>query len=440
MNSEEYAPSAAEGDEQHETGSARPCPAPPQRPVTSTPVPTAAGQPRRRHAFRPVPGARRRVVQAGLAGAAVIAVGAAFSVGSALRSSPSSATPAASNPVLAAPQWSGPGFSGNRRGGVGGGAGSFTPPGTAQTWTSATAAEEVGVVDIDVVLDGTQRAAGTGMLLTSTGEVLTNRHVVEGETSISVTVAATGQTYAARVVGMSTTTDVAVVQLEGAAGLATVKTATSTVALADTVVGVGNAGGTGGTPSAAAGTVTGVDQSIVASDVDGSNPERLTGLIETNADIQAGDSGGPLLDASNAAVGMDTAASSAGYDGYAIPIATAVAVAGQIEAGGAGTQSGPGAAPGPSASTTPRAYLGVEVQDGVDGAQVDAVVQGSPAQSVGLTAGDTITSVAGQRVSNTTDLTTVMASLTPGQRVTLTWVDENGATQFAQVAPVPSWG
>ena len=439
MNSEEYAPSAAGGDEQHETGSVRPWPAP-YRPDTSPPVPTAPGQHRRRHAQRPLPGARRRVVRAGLAGAGVVAVGAAFGVGSALRSASSSATAAGSNPVLAAPQWWGHGFSGNRRGGFGGGAGSFTPPGTAQTLTSATAAEEAGVVDIDVVLNGTQRAAGTGMLLTSDGEVLTNRHVVDGETNISVTVAATGQTYAARVVGMSTTTDVAVVQLENASGLATVKTATSTVALGDTVVGVGNAGGTGGTPSAAAGTVTGVDQSIVASDDDGSNPERLTGLIETNADIQPGDSGGPLLDASNAVVGMDSAASSTGNDGYAIPIATAVAVAGQIEAGTAGTQSGPGAGSGGSASTTPRAYLGVEVEDGLGGAQVDAVVQGSPAQSAGLTAGDTITSVAGQRVSSTTDLTTVMASVTPGQRVSLTWVDENGTSQFAQVTPVSSWG
>jgi S1-C subfamily serine protease len=106
-------------------------------------------------------------------------------------------------------------------------------------------AQETGVVDIDVVLNGTERAAGTGMVLTSTGEVLTNRHVVDGETSISVTVPATGRTYAARVVGISTTTDVAVVQLENVSGLATVKTSSDTVDVGDAVGGVGNAGGTG---------------------------------------------------------------------------------------------------------------------------------------------------------------------------------------------------
>src|SRR5918912_1600332 len=139
------------------------------------------------------------------------------------------------------------------------------------------------------------------MVLTSDGEVLTNRHVVQGETSISVTVAATGRTYSAHVVGISTTTDVAVVQLVNASGLATVKTSSTAVRVGDTVVGVGNAGGTGGTPSAAAGTVTGVDRTITASDTEGRNAEWLNGLIENDAGIKLGDSGGQLPDASDEA-------------------------------------------------------------------------------------------------------------------------------------------
>jgi S1-C subfamily serine protease len=285
------------------------------------------------------------------------------------------------------------------------------------------------VVDIDVVLGGTQRAAGTGMVLTSDGEVLTNRHVVEGETSISVTVAATGRIYSARVVGISTTTDVAVVQLVNASGLATVKTSTSAVRTGDSVVGVGNAGGTGGRPSAAAGTVTGVDQSITASDTDGSNPERLTGLVETDAGIQPGDSGGPLLNSSDQAVGMDTAASAQGNDGYAIPIGTALAVARQIEAGGSGTRAGAGA----TATTSSHGYLGVEVADGADGAEVAGVVEGSPAARAGMTAGDTITSVAGHQVGSVSDLSTVMSSLSPGQRVAVAWVGQDGASHTARV-------
>lgn len=162
--------------------------------------------------------------------------------------------------------------------------------GSTAALTSATSAQATGIVDIDVVLGGTERAAGTGMVLTPDGEVLTNRHVVQGETAISVTVASTGRTYSARVVGISTTTDVAVVQLVGASGLATVTPASMSAALGDAVTGVGNAGGTGGTPSAAAGTVTGLGRSITASDSDGSNPEKLTGLVETDAAIQPGDS------------------------------------------------------------------------------------------------------------------------------------------------------
>jgi S1-C subfamily serine protease len=336
----------------------------------------------------------------------------------------------------AAPQWSAGGTSGSAatgwsypsgRGRSGGGTGAFG--GSWRSATAATDAQESGVVDIDVVLGGRQRAAGTGMVLTPDGEVLTNRHVVEGETSISVTVPATGRTYSARVVGISTTTDVAVVQLADASGLDTVKTSSAAVQVGDAVVGVGNAGGTGGTPSAATGTVTGVDRTITASDTDGSDPERLTGLIETDAAIQAGDSGGPLLDASDEAVGMDTAASAQGNDGYAIPIATALAVAHQIEAGGAGTQAGAGS----SASSSRHGYLGIEVQDGADGAEVAGVVQGSPAATAGLTAGDTITSVAGHPVGSVSDLSVVMTSLSPGQRVAVTWVSQDGTAHAARI-------
>jgi S1-C subfamily serine protease len=363
---------------------------------------------------------------------------------------------AAGQSAASAPQWSVDGTSGSaatgwaypsgrrRFGGgtgvFGGGSGGFgdgtgRPGGGqgSQPATPATSIQQAGVVDIDVVLGGRQRAAGTGMVLTADGEVLTNRHVVEGETSISVTVAATGRTYSARVVGISTTTDVAVVQLLNASGLVTVKTSSAAVRLGDAVVGVGNAGGTGGTPSAAAGTVTGVDQTITASDTDGSNPERLTGLIETDAGIQPGDSGGPLLDASDDAVGMDTAASAQGNDGYAIPISTALAVAHQIEVGGNGTRAGAGG----STSTGRHGYLGVEVVDGPDGPEVAGVVQGSPAAAAGLTAGDTITSVAGHSVGSASDLAAVMSSLSPGQRVDVTWVDQDGASHSARITLAP---
>jgi S1-C subfamily serine protease len=405
-------------------------PAPTTAPGTSPYGPPAAPQPR-------VPVRHRRKGRGGLAAALV----AGLAVGGGVVAVHSSLTATASPSFTQSPATG----SGSLPAGWSPfGRGRFIPDdgsgsagsGGAKPVTSATSAQETGVVDIDVVLGGTERAAGTGMVLTSDGEVLTNRHVVEGETSISVTVAATGRTYAANVVGISTTTDVAVVQLVDASGLATVKTSSSDVSTGDAVTGVGNAGGTGGTPSAAPGTVTALDRSITASDADGSNPERLTGLIETDAAIQAGDSGGPLLDSSDAVVGMDSAASAQGNDGYAIPIATALAVAHQIETHGSGTQAGAGT----TAPTAHRGYLGVQVEDGAGGALVDGVVQGSPAEAAGIEAGDTITSVAGHAIDSARALGAVTAQLSPGTTVTVTWTDQSGATHGARITLADSAG
>src|SRR5882757_5368163 len=189
------------------------------------------------------------------------------------------------------------------------------PPNPAQaadtSTTSATTAQQVGVVDINTVLSyqGAE-AAGTGMVLTSSGDVLTNNHVVEGATSIKVTIVSTGATYTAKVVGTDPTDDVAVIQLQNASGLQTAKIGDSSdVKAGDAVTAVGNAGGTGGTPSAAKGSVTATGQTLTASDENGSNVETLTGMIEINANVVAGDSGGPLYDADGNVIGMDTAAS-----------------------------------------------------------------------------------------------------------------------------------
>ena len=170
-----------------------------------------------------------------------------------------------------------------------------------------------GLVNVNTVLgyEGA-KAAGTGIVLSSDGEVLTNHHVVEGATSISVVDVGNGKTYTASVVGYDEDHDVAVLKLKDASGLQTAKIGDSDkVAVGDQVVGIGNAGGVGGTPSHAAGTVTGLNQAITATDENGQDPENLTGLIQTNANIQAGDSGGPLANAAGEVVGVDTAGSSA---------------------------------------------------------------------------------------------------------------------------------
>jgi S1-C subfamily serine protease len=179
--------------------------------------------------------------------------------------------------------------------------------------TSAIASKvDPGIVDVKSTLgDEDATALGTGIVLTSNGEILTNNHVINGATSVSVTDIGNGKTYKATVVGYDESKDVAVLQLSGASGLTVDSLGdSSTVKTGDSVVGLGNAGGVGGTPSVAAGEVTALNQSITASDESTGSSEDLTGMIETNADIQSGDSGGPLVNASGQIVGMDTAASS----------------------------------------------------------------------------------------------------------------------------------
>ncbi len=193
------------------------------------------------------------------------------------------------------------------------------------------------VVDINTTLTN-GAAAGTGMIIRSSGEVLTNNHVINGATSISVQVAGTGASHPAKVLGYDAANDVAVLQIQGVSNLPTVSTSTQTPTVGQPVVAIGNALGRGGTPATAPGSVTALGQTITATDDNGSNPETLTGAIEVNAGIQPGDSGGPLVNASGQVVGMDSAGSNSqsntsGTDGFAIPIGHALDIAHQIEAG-----------------------------------------------------------------------------------------------------------
>ena len=356
-------------------------------------------------------------------GAFGIATGAVFGLQAASGSTitgTATAAPAAADqpPVVFGGRGGFGGYAPSRPGGYG--ASSGTTGSAVAAPTEATADQLVGVVDITTVLGyDNGKAAGTGMVLTPAGEVLTNNHVVEGATSITVTVLSTGESYDATVVGTDPTDDVAVLQLAGAAGLDTVQTDQDAVTAGDAITAVGNAGGAAGT-SAAAGTVTALDQSITATDESSQDAEQLTGLIEIAADVEAGDSGGPLYDADGEVTGMDTAASSSGGQAYAIPIATARSIVERIEDGvddGTVHQGYP-------------AFLGVSVQDAAGGgATVAGVVSGGPAEEAGLAAGDTITAVGGTTVTSAEDVSTALADLDPGDRVTVTWTDTAGAAQ-----------
>ena len=159
-----------------------------------------------------------------------------------------------------------------------------------------------GIVDIYTNLGYQQAAAaGTGIVLTSSGEILTNNHVIRGATSIKVIVLDTGRSYKATVVGYTVDHDIAVLQLTERVGPhdRAARQLLDACKSGDAVTTLGNAGGVGGAPSAATGKIIGLGRSITARD-DSGGSETLTGLIETDAALQPGDSGGPMVDASTA--------------------------------------------------------------------------------------------------------------------------------------------
>jgi S1-C subfamily serine protease len=173
---------------------------------------------------------------------------------------------------------------------------------------------------------------GTGMVLTPSGRVLTNSHVVQDALSLEATVGGTGATYRALVIGTDPQHDVAVLQLVGAGGLATVSLGDSRgVALGHAVQAVGNAAHGGGSLLAASGLVVELGRSLVAGNPGHAN-EELTDLIVFAASIESGDSGGPLIDTAGDVIGLVTAGepTAAGMVGYAIPINTAIAIANQL--------------------------------------------------------------------------------------------------------------
>jgi S1-C subfamily serine protease len=304
----------------------------------------------------------------------------------------------------------------------------------------ATKAVGNGIVVVDTTLgyEGGE-AAGTGIVLTSNGTVLTNNHVIQGATAIRVAVPGTGKTYSARVTGYSVGTDVAVLRVANATNLATVTAASGArLRVGQRVSATGNARGTGNL-STVTGTITGLSRTITASDGEGQS-ERLTGLIETNAPAVAGDSGGPLRDARGRVIGMVTAASSSGdfrfrnaptSRSYAIPIGKALSV---VRTVGAGTTTA-------TVHVGPTAFLGVSIAvarpAGGDGSGTGAVVAGvatgSPAARVGLEPGDVIVRVDGKTVTSPSVLRARVLRKRPGQKLTLVYRDAYGSSTTVTV-------
>ncbi|MFV0407696.1 MAG: S1C family serine protease [Propioniciclava sp.] len=273
-------------------------------------------------------------------------------------------------------------------------------------------------------------SAGTGMVLTADGQVLTNYHVVAGTTAVTVTIADTGQSYAATVLGHDAVQDVALLQLADATNLDPVTLDDDGVTVADTLTVVGNANG-GGELVAAQGTVTGVDQSVTVRNRN--DLAELTGVIETNADAEPGDSGGPMFDSEGEVSGMTTAGSQTYAQtrrgqattqtettSLAVPIEDAMAVVTQIRAG----------IERDTVTIGPAAYLGLSVAPGL---QVIGVATGSGADAAGIPAAATLVGIGDTALATQADLAEALTGFEPGDTVSVTWLTPDHEARSAEV-------
>lgn len=303
-------------------------------------------------------------------------------------------------------------------------------PSSSTALTADQIAEKVDPAIVDITTQtGSGTAAGTGMIVGSSGQILTNNHVVSGATSITVTLTSSGQSFPATLLGYDTSHDVAVLNVANVSAWPTIHAVhSSTASVGDTVFAVGNALGRGGEPAVVQGTIQGLNQTITASDESGFESETLHGLIAMAADIQPGDSGGATVDAAGDVIGMTTAGntgvqttSSGSTVGFAVPIDDALAVVKSIESG--------------SASGTVHlglhGRLGVAVQNTNDGVAVQSVEADSAAANAGLQEGDVISSVNGKTIASSDDLSDAMAATHVGDKISVSWTGSDGSMHTA---------
>jgi len=324
---------------------------------------------------------------------------------------------------------------------------------------------EPSIVDVTSSLTyAAETAEGTGFVVDARdGLVLTNNHVIDGATSVTATLVSTGRTYTAAVVGDNAGDDVALLRIEGASGLTAAPLGDDQdTELGDPVLGLGNSGGQGGAPTVVPGYISSLGRTIKAVDQASGFTETLRDMLQVTAQIQPGDSGGPLADADGQVIGVDTAATQPGPgvtgEGFAIPIGVAIADAARIRSG----------EPGPGITIGLPGFLGVEVTSrdladqgedflasqpapqcllisqeatpptavapGRSGVVVEGSYCGSPAAAAGLDQGDVITAVAGRTTSDLSAFTQVINGLRPGQRIAVDWTTVAGSRQMAEVS------
>ncbi len=269
--------------------------------------------------------------------------------------------------------------------------------------------------------------AGTGIIIDPGGVVLTNNHVISGATQISAFSNANGQTYGVDVIGYDRSQDVAVLQLRGGGGLPAAAIGGGAT-VGEPIVALGNTGGQGGAPGVMPGRVVALNQVVHASDSLTGAEESLNGLIQVDAPIKPGDSGGPVVNGAGQVIGMTTAATDnfkmSGGAGFAIPIGHALGIAGAIRGGGGG----------PTVHVGPTAFLGLGVVDNNgNGARVERVVGTGPASEAGLSPGDVIQSVNGANVTSATAMADVLVPHHPGDNIAVTYRSASGGVRTVNI-------
>ena len=256
---------------------------------------------------------------------------------------------------------------------------------------------------------GSESAEGSGFVYDTKGDIVTNAHVVEGASSLKVKFS-DGSTYTAKLVGEDTSTDVAVVHVDAPVSkLAPLTFANSSeVRVGDGVVAIGNPYGLDGTVTS--GIVSAVDREITAPD-----ETPIAGAIQTDAAINHGNSGGPLLNLQGDVIGITSQIQSdSGVNdgiGFAVPSNTVRTIADELI----------------STGKAQHALLGITPADATNGVRVGSVENGTAADAAGLKVGDVITAVDGKSVTST-QLRALIAGDQPGETLTLT-IDRHGSTK-----------
>ena len=270
----------------------------------------------------------------------------------------------------------------------------------------------------------TSQAAGTGIIVSSDGYILTNKHVIEGAKTISV-VLDDGTTYKdVSVAAVDSLNDVAFLKIKDVSDLTAAKLGDSkTISVGQQVVAIGNALGEYQN-SVTSGVISGTGRSLTATDSTGSVSEKLTDMIQTDAAINSGNSGGPLINAAGEVIGVNTATSSTAENmGFAIPIAAVKGMLAQLVENGEASRAYIGVY---STDITPDAAknYNLPVTSGTylyaSGGNYSAIVKDSPAAKAGLKEKDIITAVNGAKIGAAGSLSTLIGEYKPGDTVQLT--------------------